>query len=181
MQAEKMTLQNEAVTVCIALGSNLGNRQAIIQSAIASLRSTSLVSVIAVSDIIETAPIGLPNQGAYLNAAALLTTQLSARQFLETVLAIEASHGRDRNLQQRWGPRRLDIDLLLYGDQIVAEPGLQIPHPHMTERQFVLQPLAQIAPTLVHPVTGLTVQIHLDRLRRTPQREYQPEQACLDE
>lgn len=153
-----------ANTAYIALGSNLGDRHAMIRSALTSLRATPGVEVIAVSRIIETAPVGGPGQGAYLNAAAELRTTLSPRDLLNTCLSIERAHGRDRASAQHWGPRVLDIDLLLYGGRIIDEPGLCVPHPRMLERRFVLAPLAEIAPAAMHPIEGLTIESLLDRL-----------------
>ena len=105
----------------------------------------------------ETAPVGGVPQGLYLNAAATLRTGLSPRELLDGLLAIERAHGRDRLTEARWGPRTLDLDLILYGDLIINEPGLVLPHPRMHERSFVLEPLAEIAPGWVVPGRGRTV------------------------
>jgi 2-amino-4-hydroxy-6-hydroxymethyldihydropteridine diphosphokinase len=147
----------------IALGSNLGDRRALIEAALDDLRRLETVQVLAVSDLIETAPHGPPGQGSYLNGAAALRTQLAPRDLLETLLAVEAAHGRDRAREKRWGPRRLDLDLLLYGDLVIDEPGLTVPHPRLHERWFVLAPLANIAPAVVHPVLGITIAQLRDR------------------
>jgi 2-amino-4-hydroxy-6-hydroxymethyldihydropteridine diphosphokinase len=120
-------------TACIALGSNLGDRRGLLES-------------------------------AYLNAAAILRCRLEPRALLDEMLAIEASHGRDRRREERWGPRRLDLDLLLYEDLVLDEPGLTVPHPRLHERSFALGPLAQIAAQTVHPVLGLTIEQLRDRL-----------------
>jgi 2-amino-4-hydroxy-6-hydroxymethyldihydropteridine diphosphokinase len=148
----------EHVTAYIALGSNLGDRHAMIQRALDALRSHAEIAVIKVSDIIETEPVGPPEQSRYLNAAAELRTSLSPRGLLEACLKIERDLGRDRTLAARWGPRVIDIDLLLYSDLQMDESGLKIPHPAMHEREFVLVPLAQIAPTVLHPVMGVTIE-----------------------
>src|SRR5688572_15878577 len=113
----------------IALGSNLGDREQHIKAAIESLRATPQIQVVAVSDIFETPPFGPIDQGPFLNAAAKLKTPLLARELLSHCLRIEAAQGRTRDPVQRWGPRTLDIDLLLYGDLAIDEPGLQLPHP----------------------------------------------------
>jgi 2-amino-4-hydroxy-6-hydroxymethyldihydropteridine diphosphokinase len=165
-------------TAYIALGSNLGDRRALIESALHDLRQHPQIAVIAVSTIIETAPVGPPDQHRYLNAAAELRTSLSPRELLDVCLSIEAAHGRTRTIQQRWGPRLIDIDILLYGDELIDEPGLHIPHPHMAERLFVLEPLAEIAPQLVHPALRSTIQSLRDRLLRSTCGEYKPGHVC---
>lgn len=170
-----------ASTAYIALGSNLGDRRAIIESALARLREHPAIDVCAVSSIIETDPFGAPGQNKYLNAAAELRTNLSPRELLNTCLAIEAAHGRTRTAEQRWGPRLLDIDILLYSDRVIDEPGLHIPHPRMAERRFVLEPLAEIAPRVMHPVLAGTIECLRDRLTDLYPREYQPDQMCSNQ
>ncbi len=108
-----------------------------------------------VSTFIETEPVGGPPQGPYINAAAELRTTLSPRALLDVLLDVEDELGRVRTVH--WGPRKLDLDLLLYEDQIIDEPRLQVPHRHMHKRQFVLEPLGEIAPDAVHPVLGKSV------------------------
>ncbi|MFO8007061.1 MAG: 2-amino-4-hydroxy-6-hydroxymethyldihydropteridine diphosphokinase, partial [Candidatus Brocadiia bacterium] len=113
------------------------------------------IAVRQVSSFIETEPVGGPPQGPYINAAAELRTTLSPRELLEELLDVEDKLGRVRTVH--WGPRKLDLDLLLYEDQIIDEPGLQVPHPHMHKRPFVLDPLSEIAPEVTHPVLDKTV------------------------
>ncbi len=148
----------------VALGANLGDRRGAIESALAALASTPGIEVAAASTIIETAPAGPAGQGPYLNAAARLRTALDPRRLLEVCRAVEADHGRDRGREQRQGPRRLDLDLLLYDDRIIDEVGLTVPHPRLHERSFVLEPLAQIAESAIHPVLGVSIECLRARL-----------------
>lgn len=134
----------------IALGSNLGDSQSILDGALRSLQAIPSIHVNAISHYYKTAAVG-PPQPDYLNACALLTTTVSSRSLLRILLDIEASFGRER--RERWGPRTLDLDLLLYDDVVLVEPGLIIPHPHMAERAFVLVPLRDIAPDWIHPTS----------------------------
>ena len=133
-----------AARAFLGLGSNLGDREAYLQAAVDRLAAAGLV---AVSPIYETAPVGGPEQGAYLNCVVELDTDLSPRQLLEVGQALERAAERVR--AERWGPRTLDVDVLLVGDDEVHEPDLEVPHPRMWERDFVLVPLADIAPDLV--------------------------------
>ena len=135
----------------IALGSNLGDREATLRSALDTLGRTAGVRIAAVSSFLETEPEGLPGQGRYLNAAAAVRTSLSPRALLAALLTTEQAHGRRRDPTVRWGPRTLDLDLLMHGDAIIDEPGLTVPHPRMHRRSFVLVPLAEIAPRVMHP------------------------------
>jgi len=144
----------EKVQCAIALGSNLGESQQILEQAIQQLDTHSEVRVSAVSSWYETLPVG-PEQPNYLNGCALLTTSLSPGDLLATLLKIENEFGRVR--QERWGARTLDLDILLYDDQVLATERLQIPHPRMRERAFVLVPLAEIAPNWLDPVTGSAI------------------------
>jgi 2-amino-4-hydroxy-6-hydroxymethyldihydropteridine diphosphokinase len=140
----------------IALGSNLGDRRGALDGAIAALVGTAGVVVRKVSSFHETEPVGgPPGQGLFLNAAAVLETTLDPFELLQVLQQIEARFGRVRTV--RWGERALDLDLLLFGDQVVATPELVIPHPHMAERLFVLAPLAEIAPDAIDPVTNQTI------------------------
>ncbi len=129
-----------------------------------ALRDLPGSRVTAASSIFETAPVGPVPQGAFLNATAAVQTTLSARELLDRLQQIERSRDRDRAGEQRWGPRTLDLDLVLYGDAIIDEPGLTVPHPRMHERRFVLEPLAEIAADTVVPTLGLTVRQLLSRV-----------------
>ena len=139
----------------IALGSNLGDRRAAI--AFAADRLAPHLSSPILSDLIETEPEGegLESQPLYLNAALVGETTLSARDLLDLLLQIEAEHGRTRPF--KGAPRTLDLDLILFGDIIATQPGLEVPHPRFRERFFVLGPLAEIAPDMRDPVTGMKV------------------------
>ena len=154
--------------VAIALGSNLGNRQAALDFAAARL--SAFISDLVVSEAVETEPEGegLGDQPLYLNAAAVGETDLSARDLLDALLAIERDFGRER--PYAGAPRTLDLDLVLFGDETVQEAGLQVPHPRFRDRFFVLGPLAQIAADFQDPVTGLTVGELLRQLLRDTSR-----------
>lgn len=145
------------ISACIGLGSNIGDRAGHLAAGLAGL-GTEGIRVVRASGTIETEPVGPIPQGPYLNAAALIETRLPAREMLERLLEIERSRGRDRGLEQRWGPRTLDLDLLLYGDAAIDEPGLTVPHPRLAERWFVLKPLAEVAPRWRVPGVGRTVE-----------------------
>lgn len=137
--------------VAVALGSNLGDRRAYLRFAVEQL--SALLADMRVSTFIESAPVDVAEpQPTYLNGVAVGHTTLTARDLLDTLLAIEREQGRTR-LTPR-APRTLDLDLILYGDAIINEPGLEVPHPRFRERSFVLDPLKEIAPELVDPVTG---------------------------
>ena len=168
-----------SVQAFIALGSNMGDRCAMIESALKQLNQATDVEVVRVSSLFETEPIGMEAQDAFLNAAAELRTTLSARQLLELCLSIEAQHGRVRNPNVRWGPRLIDIDLLLFADLVIDEPGLRVPHPRMAERAFVLVPLAQIAGNQRHPVIGSTIGQMRLASASAGIKEYQPVRQCL--
>lgn len=155
---------SEPVRAYLGIGSNLGDRSGIINSAIDALKAEDGIRVIAQSGVIETDPVGGPGQGKYLNGAVGLLTSLEPRALLGVCLQIEREHGRDRSRENRWGPRTLDLDILLFGRQIISEPGLIIPHPRMHERPFVLIPLAEIGPSQWHPVREMTIQTLKDRL-----------------
>jgi 2-amino-4-hydroxy-6-hydroxymethyldihydropteridine diphosphokinase len=149
----------------VGLGSNLGDRRATLLRAIEELNGSPGVSVGPVSSFHETEPVGGPQgQGLYLNAAACIETTLDPQALLHLLQEIEAKNGRVRRV--RWDERTLDLDLLLFDDRIVETPELSIPHPGMAVRRFVLEPLGEIAPRAVHPVTGRTVAEMLEHLNR---------------
>ncbi len=135
----------------VGLGSNLGEREATLRQALEALGSIDGIEVVAVSSFRETDPVGMVDQPRFVNAAAALETTLGPRELLESLLEVERGLGRDRSREKRWGPRTIDLDLLLYGDETVAEPGLEIPHPRLAERAFVLQPLLELDPGLRLP------------------------------
>jgi 2-amino-4-hydroxy-6-hydroxymethyldihydropteridine diphosphokinase len=158
---------DKPVEVAIGLGSNVGDRSGHLHAAIGGIGTLQHTTVLAISDLIETLPVGPVPQGPYVNAAAVVRTALTPRDFLDAMLEIERSRGRDRALEQRWGPRTLDLDLLLYADQVIDEPGLTVPHPHLHQRRFVLAPLAQIAPGWRIPGLDRTVSMLLAELDRS--------------
>jgi len=150
-------------TVYLGLGSNLGDRRRNLEAALDALRAHPAVRVLAVSALIETEPVGgPPGQGRFLNAAAKIETDLAPEALLEELKRVERALGRKPG--PRWGPREIDLDILLYGDTILETGTLVIPHPRMRERRFVLEPLSEIAPDARDPMTGLTVRALLARL-----------------
>ena len=152
----------DRVIAAIALGSNLGDRRAHLDFAVGRLGA--LLDNLRVSNYIETEPVGVPGpQPLFLNAAAVGDTTLTPRALLDTLLAIERERERARPYPN--APRTLDLDLILFGEHVMDEPGLLIPHPRFRERQFVLEPLAGIAPELVDPVTARTVAALLAKIR----------------
>ena len=140
----------------VALGSNLGDREAHLRRALQALRATREIHSLQVSRIYETDPVGPPPQGPYLNAVAEIETGLEPRTLLERLLQIEAEEGRVRRGEQGEA-RTLDLDLLLFADRCIDEDALVVPHPRMHERGFVLEPLCELAPLWVHPRSGKTI------------------------
>jgi len=136
----------------VGIGSNLGDREGYLRRALELLAAEDGVEVTAVSTLRETEPVGPVSQGPFLNGAVRIETELAPRQLLERLLAIEERIGRVR--VERFGPRTIDLDLLVYGDEVIDEPGLTVPHPRLRERRFALEPLADLAPGLVVPGAG---------------------------
>jgi 2-amino-4-hydroxy-6-hydroxymethyldihydropteridine diphosphokinase len=150
----------------VAMGSNLGDRSAHLAAAVEALRNTSGIQDVVLSPIFETDPVGPPPQGPYLNAVAQLETQLAPRALLDALLRIESLRGRART-GVRDSARTLDLDLLLFSDRIIDEQGLVVPHPRLCERPFVLEPLAALAPDVLHPVVGEPIGTLAGRVRNS--------------
>lgn len=139
--------------VYVGLGANLGDRERTLRAAVDALAGEAGIDVVAVSTLRETEPVGVGAQPPFLNGAAELETTLTARELLERLLALEQRFGRIRSPGEH-GPRTLDLDLLVYGDESIEEPGLTVPHPRLHERRFVLEPLAELTPGLTVPGRG---------------------------
>ncbi len=151
----------------IALGSNLGDRAAMIHEALEKLQAEGHCSVIRCSAVIETEPVG-PPQPNYLNCAALIQTQLEPLELMQYCLDIEQQMGRDRTTDLRNGPRIIDLDVLFFGQVVMDDPRLTLPHPRLAERSFVLRPLCEIDPQFVHPTLGIAINDLLQRLSGVP-------------
>lgn len=158
-------------TVYLALGSNLGDREANLQQAIAALERTP-IEIVSQSSIYETAPMLLEDQPWFLNQVIEAKTTLFPRQLLHRTQQIEHELGRKRIIAN--GPRTVDIDILLYGRTVMSSPQLTIPHPRMTERRFVLEPLAELAPKLRHPLLKRTMMELLDTTKCQQVSRYRP-------
>jgi 2-amino-4-hydroxy-6-hydroxymethyldihydropteridine diphosphokinase len=141
-------------TAFVGIGSNLGEPERQIAFALEQLAAEDGVELVAVSTLRETEPVGYPDQPNFLNGAAQVETELPPRKLLERLLAIEARLGRVRGEGPRFGPRTIDLDLLVYGDETIDEPGLTVPHPRLAERRFALEPVAELAPGLEIPGAG---------------------------
>lgn len=139
--------------VYIGLGANLGDRERTIRTALDRLDANPAVEILRVSSLRETEPVGYADQPRFLNGVAALETTLGPRELLDLMLAVERDLGRTRE-GPRFGPRTIDLDLLLHGQEVVDEPGLRVPHPRMAERGFVLEPLAELDPALHVPGRG---------------------------
>jgi 2-amino-4-hydroxy-6-hydroxymethyldihydropteridine diphosphokinase len=144
--------------VYIGLGSNLADPRVQVEHALGALGNLPHTSLLRRSRLYRSAPWGRADQPEFINAVAQVQTELGARALLDALLALERHAGRERNAT-RWGPRVLDLDILVYGEQLIDEPGLHVPHPHLHERAFVLLPLAEIAPDLSIPGRGRVAQL----------------------
>ncbi|GAA4381769.1 2-amino-4-hydroxy-6-hydroxymethyldihydropteridine diphosphokinase [Hymenobacter koreensis] len=142
-------------TAYLLLGSNLGNRVAVLHRALVALAEQA-GKIVSVSPVYETAAWGLEAQPAFLNQAVHISTALAPEALLDICQQVEQEAGRER--EEMWGPRTLDVDILLYDDVVLDSPRLVLPHPRLHKRRFALVPLADLAPSLVHPALGQTVQ-----------------------
>ena len=155
--------------IYIGIGANLGDREKTLQEAVRVLNAHPEIAVVAASAVYETAPVGVIDQPDFLNAVLQIRTRLSARKLLNDLLAVERQFGRTR--RTRWGPRTLDLDILLYGDAVIHQPGLCVPHPHLHERAFVLIPLCDLDPHLKHPISRQSMRVLAAALRDSPVRK----------
>lgn len=164
----------------IGLGANLGDRERNIERAIEGVSETPGIEVVARASLYETEPVGPVRQPWFLNTVVEVHTALPPRELLDGLKAIEQELGRTP--RERWGPRRIDLDLLLYGDRAIDEPDLVIPHPELHRRRFVLVPLVELAPRLVHPVLGQTMEVLLRQFEdeRNDQKGVRPLQDDQD-
>ncbi len=154
-------------TAYLSLGSNLGDRSVRLREALDLLAAAPGVRVKTVSEVFETAPLEFPEQGDFLNLACALETSLNPRELLELCRAIETRLGRTRG-KERYGPREIDLDIIAFGEKVIAEGGLEIPHPRYHARRFVLEPLRQIAPEFRDPRSGEGI---AEMLRKTMLQE----------
>jgi len=152
----------------IAVGANLdsdqGSRADHFAAGVRGLAAFDGIRVLSASSVFETPPVGPPGQAPYLNGIIIAQTDLSPRRLLDALGGIELSRGRQRSHESKWGPRTLDLDLILYGDRTVDEPGLRVPHPRLAERAFVLVPLAEVAADWIVPGPEVSVRALLNRL-----------------
>lgn len=157
-----VSMQTDSVVAHLALGSNLGDRESTLLSAVDAIEALDGCAVIAMSSLWQTEPLYIEDQPEFLNACIAVETSLTPAQTLGRIAAIEADHGRVRAVKN--GPRKLDIDILIWGDAVVNEPDLSIPHPGIAERAFVLAPLGEIAAEVVHPVLKESIADLRDRV-----------------
>jgi len=147
------------VRAYVGLGANLGDREATIRRAVALVDELTDVAVVGVSSLRDTEPWGPVEQPCYLNGAVAVETDLPPRELLDALLDVERRLGRARDDEERWGPRTIDLDLLLYGHLVLDEPGLDVPHPRLHERRFALEPLAELAPDALVPGRGTAAEL----------------------
>lgn len=175
-------------TAFVALGANLGDRLATVEAAVEAIDDLDQVTVRDVSGVYETLPVGGPSQDPYLNAVVRIDTDLGPHEFLGELQLIEAAFGRDRSSEERWGPRTLDLDILLFGDQQLDTPDLVVPHPRLHERAFALVPLVEVFPggalpdgtrltqvvAGLAPIDGIELYVRLERDDGHPRRPEGP-------
>ena len=153
----------------VALGSNQGDRKSALRRALELMNGSDGITVRKVSRFIQTAPEGgPPGQADYFNAVAEIETTLSPHELLRRLQQIETALGRKRQREKRWGPRPIDLDILMYGEEIISNDTLIVPHPLMHQRRFVMEPLAEIAPQAVHPMLQMTAAAILQNLVEPP-------------
>ena len=145
---------NAPTVALIGLGGNLGDAVATVRGAFQELDALPHTRLLRASKLYRSPAWGRTDQPDFINAVAMVETTLGARELLDAMLGIEHDAGRERHADERWGPRTLDLDLLLYGDAVIDEPGLHVPHPHLHERSFALVPLVEIAPDAMIPGIG---------------------------
>lgn len=160
--------------IYLSLGSNLGDREKQLSDGLFSLARHSDIELIRSSCLYETAPQDVEDQPWFLNMAAVIASEMPPQDLLGALQSIEREGGRDRTSRIARGPRTLDIDILLYGSLVIESPELTIPHPRLTVRRFVLEPLLELAPDLVHPITEVALSVHLDEVK-----EQLLHRACL--
>ena len=155
------------ITAFIGFGSNLGDRHATLAGAYTSLTSDPAITPVQASRLFETAPVGGPDgQGRFLNTVLAVETNLTAHELLARCMAVEQEFRRERKI--RWDARTLDLDILLFGDQVIGTPDLEVPHPRMHLRRFVLEPLSDVAADVIHPLLGESIKMLLSRLEAEP-------------
>jgi len=164
---------NHETSVYLGLGSNLGDREKNLDLALEKISADPVGRLIRVSSFYRSEPWGMKDQPWFLNAVCQIETRLSPEQLLETLKTMERNLGRAPS-DEHWGPRVIDLDIILFRDLILDTPLLTIPHQYCTERLFVLMPLVEIAPEMIHPATGIPFKKHRDQLLKT-----EPEGACL--
>ncbi|GAB3353306.1 2-amino-4-hydroxy-6-hydroxymethyldihydropteridine diphosphokinase [Lysobacter tyrosinilyticus] len=145
---------NTKTIALVGLGGNLGDAAATLRDAFKELDALPRTRLLRASKLYRSRAWGRTDQPDFINAVAMLETGLDARELLDAMLEIEHHAGRERHADERWGPRTLDLDLLLFGDAVIVEPGLHVPHPHLHERSFALVPLVEIAPDAMIPGIG---------------------------